>query len=116
MNQTQTADAAQRVEAFIDAWTGRGEHSNIDPDQVYALWADPDADEPVTLTITDLRALVERAKLQRADEILESVGVPRDRLQAAIDSSDSWGKMIHAFEYCSAVGAVLASWKPEATA
>ena len=45
-----------------------------------------------------------------AHEICVEQGVDRARLQAALDSKDNWGKMTHAFEFLTAVSAVLASW------
>lgn len=48
--------------------------------------------------------------MKQAHELCVEQGVDRARLKAALDSNDNWGKMVHAFEYLTAVSAVLASW------
>ena len=48
--------------------------------------------------------------MKQAHELCVKQGVDRARLKAALDSNDNWGKMVHAFEFLTAVAAVLDSW------
>lgn len=51
--------------------------------------------------------------MKTAQQLCEEQGVDRARLKEALDSNDKWGKMVYAFEYLTAVSAVLASWPEE---
>ncbi len=51
--------------------------------------------------------------MKSAHELCLEQGVDRERLRVALSTNDNWGGMVHAFEYLTAVSAVLASWPPE---
>lgn len=53
--------------------------------------------------------------LPLAHDVCRSHGVDRQRLEAALKANDNWGKMVHAFEFLTAAGAMLATWPKEGT-
>lgn len=42
--------------------------------------------------------------------MLRAAGIDYQRLRKAMDSNENWGRMVHAFEYVSAIGVVLGTW------
>lgn len=62
--------------------------------------------------VARLRALDEPVKqvLHEPYATLIGLGVTYSRLKGALDGRDNWGKLVHAFEYLAALGALLDSW------
>lgn len=50
------------------------------------------------------------SELVPAHVLCQQQGLDRARLKAALDAGDNWGAMTHAFEFLTAVAAVVASW------
>lgn len=56
---------------------------------------------------------MERMTTPSVFQQITAFGIDRKRLADAMDSKDAWGKLVHAFEYVTALSVLLDNWPDE---